>query len=144
MKVQAYAASGATSPMAPFAIERREPLAHDVAIEILYFGMCHTDLHQVRNEWSHALPTLYPCVPGHEIIGRVTNVGREVTRFKAGDLAAVGCMIDSCRRCGACKQRLEQYCEQMPTLTYNSADARSGGHTFGGYSATIVVDESTR
>jgi uncharacterized zinc-type alcohol dehydrogenase-like protein len=104
--------------------------------------MCHSDLHQVRNDWSHTLSTIYPCVPGHEIVGRVSRVGRAVTRFAVGDLAAVGCMVDSCRQCRPCKQGLEQYCESFATLTYNSPDVHSGGYTFGGYAAAIVVDEA--
>ncbi len=136
---KAYAAQSATEALAPFPLTRREPLAADVAIEILYCGVCHSDLHQARNEWHN---TIYPSVPGHEIVGRVTAVGSNVTKFRPGDLAAVGCMVDSCRACASCRRGLEQYCEQLPTFTYNSPDKHSGGVTFGGYSDTIVVDES--
>jgi len=136
---KAYAASSESSPIAPFSLQRRDPLPSDVAIDILYCGVCHSDLHQARNEWHN---TLYPCVPGHEIVGRVSAIGSDVTKFKVGDLAAVGCMVDSCRTCPSCQQGLEQYCEHFPTFTYNSADKHSGGHTFGGYSDHVVVDEA--
>ncbi|HYE26219.1 MAG TPA: NAD(P)-dependent alcohol dehydrogenase [Clostridia bacterium] len=136
---RAYAAQAATSPLAPFTIERREPTADDVAIDILYCGVCHSDLHQVRNEWSNSI---YPVVPGHEIVGRVVRAGKNVKKFKEGDLAAVGCMVDACRTCSSCRRGLEQYCEQYPILTYNGADKHTGGMTYGGYSENIVVDES--
>ena len=136
---KSYAAQSATSALAPFSIDRREPGPHDVHIEILYCGVCHSDLHQARNEWHN---TIYPCVPGHEIVGRVTKVGDHVTKFKEGDLAAVGCMVDSCRECSSCEAGLEQYCLQFPTFTYNGADKHSGGVTYGGYSDAIVVDEA--
>lgn len=141
MPTKAYAARSATSPLGPHAIERREPLARDVEIDILYCGVCHSDLHFARNEWGF---TQYPVVPGHEILGRVTRVGREVTRFKAGDLAAVGCLVDSCRACPSCAGGLEQFCTGPggPVFTYNGADRHSGGMTFGGYSERIVVDEN--
>ena len=139
MSTKSYAAQTASTPLAPFAIERRELLPKDVKIDILYCGVCHSDLHQARNEWKNSL---YPCVPGHEIAGKIVAVGSEVTKFKVGDLAAVGCMVDSCRTCPNCQAGLEQYCEQFPTFTYNSQDKISGGPTFGGYSETIVVDES--
>src|SRR5690242_18627502 len=139
MSTRAYAVRSAESPLAPFKISRREPLAADVAIEILYCGVCHSDLHQARNEWHNSV---YPVVPGHEIVGRVVKVGRDVTKFKEGDLAAVGCMVDSCRQCANCLRGLEQYCEKFPTLTYNSPDRHLGGYTFGGYSDSIVVDEA--
>ena len=142
MTTKAYAARGAKSPLAPHAITRREPLPADVQIEILYCGVCHSDLHQARDEWHDAAPTAYPCVPGHEIVGRVTRVGRGVKKFKEGDLAAVGCMVDSCRTCPSCSRGLEQYCAHFPTLTYNSPDKHSGGVTYGGYSESIVVDEA--
>ena len=142
MATKAFAAQSATSLLAPHSIARREPLATDVAIEILYCGVCHSDLHQVRNEWSGFSPTTYPCVPGHEIVGRVTKVGQDVKKFKTGDLAAVGCMVDSCRQCASCTRGLEQYCEKNPTYTYNAPDKNSGGVTFGGYSDFIVVDEA--
>lgn len=136
---KAYAAQTAASPLAPFALERRAPLSTDVAIEILYCGVCHSDLHQARNEWHN---TVYPCVPGHEIVGRVTKVGADVTKFAVGDLAGVGCMVDSCGHCSSCERGLEQYCLSFPTFTYNGYDKHSKGMTFGGYSESIVVDES--
>ena len=138
---KAWAAQAATEPLAPFAIRRREPLPSDVVIEILYCGVCHSDLHQVRNEWKNSV---YPVVPGHEIVGRIVNTGSGVTKFQKGDLAAVGCMVDSCRQCSACQKGLEQYCEEFPTFTYNGIDRHSGdgSPTFGGYSETIVVDEA--
>jgi uncharacterized zinc-type alcohol dehydrogenase-like protein len=136
---RAFAAQSAASPLAPFSLPRREPLAQDVMIEILYCGVCHSDLHQARNEWHN---TIYPCVPGHEIVGRVVKVGSAVTKFKEGDLAAVGCMVDSCRTCTSCQRGLEQYCEQTTIFTYNSEDRHLGGVTFGGYSESIVVDEA--
>ena len=139
---KAYAAASATSPLAFSRIPRREPTPHDVRIEILCCGVCHSDLHQVRNEWSSVMPTVYPCVPGHEIVGRVVEVGDAVNTFKAGDLAAVGCMVDSCRACPNCQAGLEQYCLAFPVLTYNGPDKFLGGHTFGGYSTSIVVDEA--
>ena len=135
---KAFAAPNPTARLAPFTITRRPTEDHDVRIEILYCGVCHSDLHQARNEWKN---TVYPCVPGHEIVGRVTSVGAGVTKFKEGDLAAVGCMVDSCRACPACTAGLENYCEKFPIFTYNGADRR-GGVTFGGYSESIVVDEA--
>jgi len=138
MSTKAYAVRSAESPLAPFSISRRDPLANDVSIEILYCGVCHSDLHQARNEWHN---TIYPCVPGHEIVGRVVKVGSKVRKFKEGDLAAVGCMVDSCRECANCKRGLEQYCEKGLTLTYNGQDKHSGGMTYGGYSERIVVNE---
>ena len=138
-KAKAYAAAGAKSPLAPTTIPRRDPGEHDVQVEILFCGICHSDLHQVRNEWSE-MPTVYPCVPGHEIVGRVTKVGSAVTRFKPGDLAAVGCLVDSDGNCPECQDGLEQFCPHM-TLTYNSPDAHLGGVTYGGYSDSIVVKE---
>lgn len=137
-KAIGYAAQSAQSPLALFSFQRREPGPQDVAIEILYCGVCHSDLHTVRNEWKS---TTYPALPGHEIIGRVTAAGGEVTRFKKGDLAAVGCMVDSCRDCPACKKGLEQYCEAGFTGTYNSPDPEMGAMTYGGYSDHIVVDQ---
>lgn len=136
---RAYSAQNATSPMAPFTLQRRDPLPRDIQIEILYCGVCHSDLHQVRDEWHS---TIYPCVPGHEIVGHVVKTGREVKKFKEGDLAAVGCMVDSCRECSSCLQGYEQYCEREMVLTYNSEDKHMGGHTFGGYSESVVVDEA--
>jgi len=136
---KAFGSSAATSALAPMGILRRDPKEKDIEIEILYCGVCHSDIHQARNEWHN---TVYPCVPGHEIVGRITKVGSQVTKFKVGDLSAVGCMVDSCRTCPSCKSGLEQYCDSWPTFTYNSADKHLGGHTFGGYSTHIVVDES--
>ncbi|MGH7536320.1 MAG: NAD(P)-dependent alcohol dehydrogenase [Gemmatimonadales bacterium] len=133
-----YAALGPTAPLAPFRFERRVPGPRDVQIEILYCGVCHSDIHQVRNEWAG---TTYPIVPGHEIVGRVVRVGGEVSRFKPGDHAAVGCLVDSCRTCPECAAGLEQYCQNGFTLTYNSPDPHTGGMTYGGYSDRIVVDE---
>src|SRR6266702_1133271 len=137
---KAYSAASETSPLASTKINRREPTERDVQIEILFCGICHSDLHSVRNEWSEFMPTNYPCVPGHEIVGRVTRVGATVTKFKPGDLAAVGCMVDSDRACPECQAGLEQFCPN-PTLTYNSPDKHLGGVTYGGYSDSIVVDE---
>jgi alcohol dehydrogenase (NADP+) len=139
---KAYAAHSATSPLAPFTLPRRSPRPQDVQIEILFCGVCHSDLHQVRNEWQSVMPTVYPCVPGHEIVGRVVKVGSAVKKFKEGDLAAVGCMVDSCRVCDSCRAGEEQYCENGFTLTYNSEDKILGGVTYGGYSQSIVVDEA--
>jgi uncharacterized zinc-type alcohol dehydrogenase-like protein len=133
-----YAAQAADTPLAPYSFERRNLRPNDVAIDILYCGVCHSDLHTVRSEWPG---TVYPCVPGHEIVGRVTAVGPEVTRFKAGDLAAVGCLVDSCLTCAACAEGLEQYCETGLTGTYNSPDRITGENTKGGYSDRIVVRE---
>jgi uncharacterized zinc-type alcohol dehydrogenase-like protein len=138
---KAYAASSPTSSMAPITIPRRDPTPTDVHIDILFCGICHSDLHQVRNEWSGVMPTVYPCVPGHEIVGRVTAIGSSVTKFKVGDIAAVGCMVDSDHTCSECQQGLEQFCPNA-TLTYNFPDKHLGGVTYGGYSDSIVVDES--
>src|SRR5437899_3343176 len=137
---KAYSAAHATSRVASTTITRRDPTEQDVQIEILYCGICHSDLHQVRNEWSGVMPTVYPCVPGHEIVGRVTKVGSAVTKFKPGDLAAVGCMVDSDGTCPECQAGLEQFCPNL-TLTYNLPDKHLGGVTYGGYSDSIVVDE---
>jgi len=137
---KAYSAASATSPLASTTIPRRDPTEHDVQIEILFCGICHSDLHQVRNEWSEFMPTAYPCVVGHEIVGRVTRVGSAVSKFKPGDLAAVGCMVDSDGTCPECKAGLEQFCAN-PTYTYNFPDKHLGGVTYGGYSDGIVVDQ---
>jgi len=139
-KTKAYSAASATSPLASTSITRRDPTESDVQIEILFCGICHSDLHQVRNEWSGFMPTAYPCVPGHEIVGRVTKVGSAVTRFKPGDLAAVGCLVDSDGTCPECKAGFEQFCPNL-TLTYNFLDKHLGGVTYGGYSDSIVVTE---
>lgn len=137
---KAYSASSATSPLAPSVIARRDPTEHDVQIEILYCGICHSDLHMVRNEWSSVIQTVYPCVPGHEIVGRVTSVGSAVTKFKQGDLAGVGCLVDSDGTCPSCKAGLEQFCPNQ-VWTYGGKDKHTGGVTYGGYSDSIVVDE---
>src|ERR1700726_4183155 len=137
---KAYSAGSATSTLASTAIKRRDPTDRDVQIEILFCGICHSDLHSVRNEWSKFMATVYPIVPGHEIVGRVTEVGSAVTKYKPGDLAAVGCMVDSDGTCPQCKAGLEQFCPNM-ILTFNSPDKHLGGVTYGGYSESIVVDE---
>jgi uncharacterized zinc-type alcohol dehydrogenase-like protein len=128
MNVLGFAAQSAQEALAPYRFERRVPRPDDVVIEILYCGVCHSDLHQARNDWGRAL---YPLVPGHEIIGRVTSVGPDVSRFKPGDHVGVGCMVDSCRHCDACEQGLEQYCQEVPTYTYNSVDRRDKMPTYG-------------
>jgi uncharacterized zinc-type alcohol dehydrogenase-like protein len=137
---KAYAAASATAPIGDTTIVRRDPGEHDVQIEILFCGICHSDLHSVRDEWSEFMPTVYPIVPGHEIVGRVTKVGSAVTKHKPGDLAAVGCLVDSDRTCPRCKAGLENFCPNL-TLTFNSPDRHLGGVTYGGYSDSIVVDE---
>lgn len=138
LTVKAYGAESTTADLKEMNIERRATTPNDVEIEILYCGVCHSDLHTARNDWGGSL---YPVVPGHEIVGRVTHVGSEVSKFKVGDLAAVGCMVDSCGHCDSCKQDLEQYCLNGFTGTYNGQDKHLGGHTFGGYSQKVVVDE---
>jgi alcohol dehydrogenase (NADP+) len=138
MDTKAYAATGPTSPLGPFSLQRREPGPNDVQIEILYCGVCHSDLHQARNEWRN---TNYPCVPGHEIVGRVIRTGAGAKKYQAGDLVGVGCLVNSCQGCGACEAHSEQFCERGATFTYNSPDPR-GGFTYGGYSQSIVVDEA--
>jgi uncharacterized zinc-type alcohol dehydrogenase-like protein len=135
----AYAATAATAPLAPFEIQRRELRAHDVQMEVLFCGVCHSDLHQARNEWQN---TVFPVVPGHEIVGRVTAVGPDVTKYKAGDLVGVGCLVDSCRTCASCEEGLEQYCENGFVGTYNGMDRVDGQITYGGYSTQLVVDEA--
>ncbi len=137
---KAYAAQSGTSPLAAHTINRREPTADDVQIEILFCGVCHSDIHQARNEWQSVMPTVYPCVPGHEIVGRVTAVGSSVKRFKKGDTVGVGCLVDSEGSCPACKANLEQFCPGA-TFTYNAPDKHLGGVTYGGYSDSIVVNE---
>ena len=137
---RAFAAQSATSPLAPHTIQRREPTPTDVEIDILYCGVCHSDIHLARNEWGGS--SIYPIVPGHEILGRVTRTGPKVTKFKPGDLAAVGCMVDSCRTCPTCAKGLEQFCTSGPIWTYNAPDKHSGLMTYGGYSERIVTDEA--
>jgi alcohol dehydrogenase (NADP+) len=139
---KAYAAQSSTAKLSPFTLRRRSPRPQDVQIEILFCGVCHSDLHQVRSEWERAMATTYPCVPGHEIVGRVVSVGSAVKKFKEGDIAAVGCLVDSCRVCSNCRAGDEQYCENGFTLTYNGEDKILGGVTYGGYSDSIVVDEA--
>jgi uncharacterized zinc-type alcohol dehydrogenase-like protein len=137
LPARGFAAFDPKSPLGPFTFERRAPGPRDVQIDILFCGVCHSDLHTARSEWQG---TTYPVVPGHEILGRVVNVGAQVTKFKKGDLAAVGCMVDSCRTCPDCRDGLEQYCQGPATFTYNGPDAHLGGVTYGGYSTSIVVD----
>ena len=136
MKTYAYAAQSGSTPLAPFSFDRRATGDNDVAIDILYCGVCHSDLHTARSEWSG---TVYPCVPGHEIVGRVTAVGSKVSRFKAGDMVGVGCMVDSCQQCESCREGLEQYCSKGFTGTYNGRDRSTRSNTYGGYSDKIVV-----
>ena len=137
-----YSAQSATSALAPGKIQRRAPRPQDIQIEILYCGVCHSDLHQARNEWVSTMPTAYPCVPGHEIVGRVVKAGSAVKKFKEGDIAAVGCMVDSCGVCPSCREGSEQFCDNMATFTYNSEDKQIGGVTYGGYSESVVVAEA--
>lgn len=141
MTTKAYAAQGATSPLAPQAIPRRDPADRDVQIEILFCGICHSDLHYARDEWHDVMPAVYPCVPGHEIVGRVVKVGSAVTKYKAGDVVGVGCLVDSDHTCPNCREGLEQFCPGM-VLTYGSPDRHGTAPvTYGGYSDSIVVDE---
>src|SRR5690349_9603757 len=137
--VKAYAAASATSPLAPTIIERRAVGPRDVEIELLYCGICHSDIHMARNEWGNSA---YPMVPGHEMVGRVTKVGAQVTAFKAGDLAGVGCLVDSCRVCGPCGHHQEQFCEKGAAFSYNSTEMDRKTPTHGGYSGSVVVDEA--
>ena len=132
--VKAYGAESKTADLAEMNIDRREVTSNDVEIEILYCGVCHSDLHTARNDWGG---TKYPSVPGHEIIGKITKIGSDVSKFKVGDLAGVGCIVDSCGTCDSCKQDLEQYCLNGFTGTYNGQDKHLGGHTFGGYSQKV-------
>jgi uncharacterized zinc-type alcohol dehydrogenase-like protein len=135
---KAYGTEAAEAPLNQLNITRRNPTPHDVEIEILFCGVCHSDLHVARNEWHS---TIYPTVPGHEIVGKVVNVGGHVSKFKDGDIVGVGCMVDSCQECEYCKESMEQYCVNEMTQTYNSPDKHLGTHTFGGYSESVVVDE---
>jgi uncharacterized zinc-type alcohol dehydrogenase-like protein len=137
-KIHAWGASAAGKPLGPMTIERREPGPHDVVLEILFCGVCHSDIHQARDEWSGAT---FPMVPGHEIVGRVARLGGDVSKFKVGDLAGVGCLVDSCRSCAPCAEQLEQFCEKGPALTYNGTEMDRKTLTYGGYSTRIVVDE---
>jgi uncharacterized zinc-type alcohol dehydrogenase-like protein len=137
-KVKAFGTAAADADLKEMTIDRRSVMPKDVEIEILYCGVCHSDLHTARNDWGG---TIYPAVPGHEIVGRVTNIGSEITKFKVGDLAAVGCLVDSCRTCSSCKEDLEQYCLNGATGTYNAKDPYLEGRTYGGYSQKVVVDE---
>lgn len=139
LKTNAYAATSATTPLAPFAIDRREPGPHDVLIEILYCGVCHSDIHQARGEWGQST---FPMVPGHEIVGKVARVGAEVKKWKAGDTVGVGCFVDSCRQCEPCRAGDEQYCDKAPNFTYNSLERDGKTVTQGGYSNRITVDEN--
>ena len=138
-EVKAFGAISAESQLDQLKIKRRHPTSRDVVIDILYCGVCHSDLHTVKNEWHS---TIYPSVPGHEIVGRIVSVGDHVKKFKVGDVGAVGCMVDSCRRCDYCMEGLEQYCEPGMTGTYNAPDIHLGTHTYGGYSESIIVDEA--
>ena len=137
--VRAYSAASATSPLAPFTFQYRDPRADDVVIDILYTGVCHSDLHTARNDWGG---TIYPVVPGHEIVGRVRAVGSAVQKYQPGDLVGVGCMVDSCRECAPCQHHLEQYCENGATYTYNSHDRHDGQPTYGGYAQSITVSDA--
>lgn len=139
IKTPAYAAADASSPLAPFTVDRREPGPHDVLIDILYCGVCHSDIHQVRDEWG---TSIFPMVPGHEIIGLVQQIGKKVDRWQVGDTVGVGCFVDSCRECEACRDGEEQFCEQGASFTYNSRERDGVTPTYGGYSTRIVVDES--
>lgn len=138
-KVVAYGTENFDQPFRQMEISRREPLSHDIDVEILYCGICHSDLHAAKNEWGN---TSYPIVPGHEIIGRVSKVGSEVKKFKVGDLVGIGCIVDSCRECAYCKGSYEQFCEKGWTLVFNAPDKHLGGETYGGFSESIVVDEN--
>tara|TARA_Y100000815_G_scaffold214045_1_gene198967 strand:- start:508 stop:1560 length:1053 start_codon:yes stop_codon:yes gene_type:complete len=137
--IKAYGATSATAELKPLDIKRRSLTADDVEIDITYCGVCHSDIHTIRNDWKNSQ---YPVVPGHEIVGRVTKVGANVSKFKEGDLVGVGCLVDSCQECESCKEDLEQYCENGATFTYNGADKHLGGHTFGGYSEKVIVDKN--
>jgi uncharacterized zinc-type alcohol dehydrogenase-like protein len=137
-QVNSYAAQEAAKPLTPFNFDRRKPRPGDVVIDILYCGICHSDLHTARNEWKN---TIYPVVPGHEILGRVIQTGKDVKEFKKDDIVAVGCMVDSCGKCESCREHLEQYCDEVPVFTYNGRDKYDQTVTYGGYSTQIVVDQ---
>lgn len=139
ISVKAYAANSTTSPLAPYSFERRSPKDHDVLIEISYCGICHSDIHTARGEWG---PTMYPCVPGHEIVGHVVQVGKKVKKFKIGDSVGVGCFVDSCGKCPNCKSHEEQYCHNHTVYTYNGVELDNKTRTFGGYSSHITVKEN--
>ncbi|MRS19887.1 alcohol dehydrogenase catalytic domain-containing protein [Enterobacteriaceae bacterium RIT692] len=141
MKTYGYAALSADAPLTPFTFERRALRSNDVAIEILYSGVCHSDLHQARNDWQEWGPTVYPLVPGHEIIGRVMDIGSDVKRYKPGQLVAVGTIVDSCQTCDQCRRQEEQMCREFPTVTYNGRDRQTGDITYGGYAKHVVVRE---
>ncbi|MFY9647796.1 MAG: NAD(P)-dependent alcohol dehydrogenase [Terriglobales bacterium] len=141
-RAKVYSAQSATSALGPGFIQRRALRPQDIQIEILYCGVCHSDLHTVRNEWVSVMPTVYPCVPGHEIVGRVVKVGSAVKKFKEGDIAAVGCLVDSCGVCASCRAGEEQFCDGPATFTYNGEDKQLGGVTYGGYSESVVVTEA--
>lgn len=138
LNVLGYAARSAQSPLAPLEFTRRDPRPDDVVLDVLYCGVCHSDLHQARNDWGISA---YPVIPGHEVVGRVTSVGQDVTKFKPGDFAGIGCMVDSCRQCSPCRHGLEQYCEEGNVQTYNGVDRHDGLPTYGGYSNTIVASQ---
>ena len=140
-QARAFGATSASTGLAPLSIRRRGLQPKDVQIEVLFCGVCHSDVHQVRNEWQKFMPTEYPCVPGHEIVGRVTRAGSQARKHKEGDLVAVGCMVDSCRVCPGCRDGLEQFCDGPAVFTYNGPDKHLGGVTYGGYSESLVVDE---
>ncbi|HSB64611.1 MAG TPA: NAD(P)-dependent alcohol dehydrogenase [Thermoanaerobaculia bacterium] len=139
--IPAWAAPSAKAPLVPHPITRREPGPRDVQIEILYCGVCHSDIHQARNEWADSMPSVFPMVPGHEIVGRVTKVGADVSKFAVGDVAGVGCFVDSCHECNPCRRHLEQFCLKGAAFTYNSTEMDRKTPTYGGYSTQIVVTE---
>ena len=142
IRVAGYAAPAAKVPLGPFTFERRAPGPHDVRIEILYCGVCHSDIHQARGDWGEVMPSIFPMVPGHEIVGRVAQVGDQVEKWKTGDVVGVGCFVDSCRECEPCRAGEEQYCEKGATFTYNGYESDGKTPTYGGYSTQITVDEA--
>lgn len=141
IETKGYATHNAEAKFGPFDFARRDLGSHDILIDVQYCGICHSDIHQARAEWEPMIPSIYPMVPGHEIVGRVSQVGAEVTKFKEGDLAGIGCFVDSCRECAACKAGIEQYCIKGSALTYNSTEMDRKTPTYGGYSKHYVVDE---